>query len=96
MKIAVETQYNKEQIIQTTKFISDYEDPLNILAREVVSLRENGIREALIKLGWTPPCDHKNTISIYENDGRDLFRCCQCNRVCGSDRQWHKQEEVCK
>jgi len=35
-------------------------------------------------------CKHENTISIYEDDGRDLFRCCQCGWVCGSDREWRE------
>jgi hypothetical protein len=25
------------------------------LAREIINLRERGVREALIELGWTPP-----------------------------------------
>jgi len=33
------------------------DDQKNVISRWVLDTREQGIREALIKLGWTPPKD---------------------------------------
>ena len=33
------------------------DDQKNVISRWVLVTREQGIREALIKLGWTPPKD---------------------------------------
>lgn len=35
------------------------------------------------------PCSHKDTVSIYEDSGRALFRCVTCGAVRGSDpKSW--------
>lgn len=56
--IKVNTTINKDSILQHTYF--DVEDRdlnsvQNTLCRQVINLQEQGVREALIKLGWTPP-----------------------------------------
>lgn len=54
MKIKVETNFNSNIIEQIIKYEDHfkYEDTI---VRHVCDLREEGVRQALIKLGWTPP-----------------------------------------
>ena len=49
LKITVDTSYNKDMIALTTKMGTE------IVSHNVVRLQEKSVREALIKLGWTPP-----------------------------------------
>ena len=49
----VNTKFNKDLIIQETGFSGS--DRNSDMARNVIQLQEQGVREALIKLGWTPP-----------------------------------------
>ncbi len=58
MKINVETKFNQDRIEQ----ILTETTPLDVtheIARYAVNLREKGIRDALIKLGWTPPPEER-------------------------------------
>jgi len=48
----VNTKFNKDLIIQETGFSGS--DRNSDMARNVIQLQEQGVREALIKLGWTP------------------------------------------
>lgn len=59
MKLKVETQFNKDFITQRVDIASDSCFPVNTISREVVHLKEQGIRDALIRLGWTPPPEEK-------------------------------------
>ena len=56
MKYTVETQFNKELIKQSTVLMDDGKI-ISTMASRVVRLEEQGVRDALIKLGWTPPKD---------------------------------------
>lgn len=49
----VSTKFNKDLIVQETGFSGS--DQILGMARNVIQLQEQGVREALIKLGWTPP-----------------------------------------
>jgi len=51
----VETKFNKDMIIQECGFKDS--DLLNNITREVMDLREQGVRDSLIQLGWTPPAE---------------------------------------
>lgn len=58
MKIEVKTSYNKDMIVLETNMVND--DPLlsnmvTKISRDVIILKENKVREALVALGWTPP-----------------------------------------
>ena len=55
MRVEVETKFNKEIIEQNTVIKDHSGKTVEKLATEIVFLREQGIREALIALGWTPP-----------------------------------------
>jgi hypothetical protein len=55
--VHVETKFNKDRIEQQLVF-KDCHSPIGMIdnvAVQVVNLQEQGVREALIKLGWTPP-----------------------------------------
>jgi hypothetical protein len=52
-KIIVETEYSTEQITQNIKF--DMNTWSSSMHKEILKLKDKGIREALIKMGWTPP-----------------------------------------
>ena len=57
-KITVSTKAFKDEIYQSVELQSDYSFPRQnwaTIANEVVRLKEDGVRDALIKLGWTPP-----------------------------------------
>jgi len=44
-KIFIDTEFNDDVISSSVRGIS----------KEVIRLKDEGVREALIKLGWTPP-----------------------------------------
>ena len=54
MKITINTSVENDSIIfQEIK--SEYEEITQIISRTIVDTKEKQLREALIKLGWTPP-----------------------------------------
>ena len=53
-RVEVITRYNKDIITQET-IETRVRDVLRDRVEHTMDLRENGVREALIKLGWTPP-----------------------------------------
>jgi len=48
--IKVNTFYNSDLVIQEVKGIDH-----STMIRDILKLKEQGVREALIALGWTPP-----------------------------------------
>lgn len=60
MKLKVDTSLINSVIDQRVYF-EDVDptpyDPIRELSRWVINTREEGIRKALIELGWTPPED---------------------------------------
>lgn len=54
MEYTVETKFNKELIRQSTVLMDDGKI-ISEMASNVIRLEEQGVRDALIKLGWTPP-----------------------------------------
>lgn len=59
MEYTVETKFNKELIKQST-VLSDGNSVISSVVSNIVRLEEQGVRDALIKLGWTPPKDEDN------------------------------------
>lgn len=53
LKYEVETLVKDDSILQSV--YSDFEDVREKMFSELLDLREAATREALIKLGWTPP-----------------------------------------
>ena len=54
----VKTAFNKDRIESWLEFKGEYgigHDIINHHNKQIINLRDQGIREALIKLGWTPP-----------------------------------------
>ena len=58
MEYTVETKFNKELIRQSTVLMDDGEI-ISTMAGNIIRLEEQGVRDALIKLGWTPPTEIK-------------------------------------
>ena len=56
MEYTVETKFNKEMIKQSTVLMDDGKI-ISTMASNVIRLEEQGVIDALIKLGWTPPKD---------------------------------------
>ena len=52
-RIEVNSHFSDDMIVQDTFHVRD--DLRTNIGRSIINLRENGIREALIALGWTPP-----------------------------------------
>lgn len=55
MRYAVKTSFSKDQIEQDLLLHDDLNKTVKKISTEVMNLRDSGVREALIKLGWTPP-----------------------------------------
>lgn len=55
-KITVKTSYNKDRIEQWIEPSVPYFSTKSIV-KDVMDLKEDGIRTALINLGWTPPLE---------------------------------------
>jgi hypothetical protein len=58
MEYSVETQFDKNLIKQST-VLSDGDGVVSSVVSNIVRLEEQGVREALMKLGWTPPKDEE-------------------------------------
>lgn len=56
MEYSVETKFSKEMIKQSTT-IKDGDRVINSVVSNIIRLEEQDVRDALIKLGWTPPKD---------------------------------------
>lgn len=59
--IKVVTKFNKDIISQHLEG-GQYILPRRNYAEEIIKLKEEGVREALIKLGWTPPSNQTNNL----------------------------------
>jgi hypothetical protein len=74
--VHVETKFNKDRIEQQIIF-EDCHSPIDMIdnvAVQVMNLQEQGVRVALIKLGWTPPETKNKVMDILksleiQNDG---------------------------
>lgn len=53
MEYKVKTQFNRDMIIQSSGF--DGPDYHAEMTRRIINLQDDGVEQALIKLGWTPP-----------------------------------------
>ena len=57
----IECRFNKSRIELSSGFDSDHNNEMQSLTKKitkkVINLEDDVIRQALIKLGWTPPCD---------------------------------------
>jgi hypothetical protein len=58
MKYTVETMFNKEIIKQST-LLKDGDEVISSVVSNIIRLEEQGVRDALIRLGWTPPKDEE-------------------------------------
>lgn len=63
-EIKVETYFNKDLIEQVTRGpeFSLFENAVT----QTINLREQGVKEALIKLCWTPPLENNDQLSNAE------------------------------
>ncbi len=59
MEYKIECKFNKDTIELTEGYVSDEFEHRGVnfgnIVTNIVNLREDAIRQALIKLGWTPP-----------------------------------------
>lgn len=53
MEIEVKTFYNKDILEQVTNI--NCQEGIQNISTMIINLQEEGIKEALINLGWTPP-----------------------------------------
>lgn len=60
-EIICETRFNPEQIEQDLHYGFGNGDR-QLISQKILNLSEQGIREALIALGWTPPKEQKNNV----------------------------------
>ena len=58
MKIHVNTRFNSDMIEQS---IQNDTAPFDKITKQVIQLKEQGVIDALIALGWTPP---KESIAV--------------------------------
>ena len=96
------TKYNKDFIRQT---IGDdqqnYNDDLqNKVYEDIILLKEEGVRRALIDLGWTPPKDDTGEYDCCVRCGSFVIINDSHGRLCGKDDDlcsvcyWRKRGEV--
>jgi hypothetical protein len=55
MKAKVITQFNKDMIKQYVEYSEDLQVAKYNMIQEVMNLKDKGVRDALIALGWSPP-----------------------------------------
>lgn len=60
IKYTIETKYNKDIIEQTIMERDELQDSFKVLWRDSIKLKEEGMRKALMEIGWTPPEDKPN------------------------------------
>lgn len=76
--IRVDTRFNAERIEQELVFDND---PVGAIRLQIIRLQDEGVRKALIELGWTPPdtkrCPHCGTHEV------ELTRTCH-NSSCSA------------
>jgi hypothetical protein len=54
----IKTAFNKDRIESWLEFKDNFSTEKDLISqhtKQIINLREQSIREALIKLGWTPP-----------------------------------------
>ena len=53
----IKCRFNSSMIEVEGGFENESQDLVGKMARKIINLEDKAVREALIKLGWTPPCD---------------------------------------
>lgn len=56
-EIKVVTKFNKYLIESRLEGVGIEQFGFGKISRKIINLQDEGVREALIKLGWTPPKD---------------------------------------
>lgn len=56
-RIEVITEFNADIIKQHVQYPANLHGLHTTLVKDIIHLKEQGVREALIQLGWTPPAD---------------------------------------
>ncbi len=90
MKVNVKTNIDDDIIKQVVT--DDFDDLHQTFCEQVINLREQGVRDALIKLGWTPPeCSipKLKIKDIYEMFGRVKYS--SSSAVCLDDFKGKKE-----
>lgn len=68
--VTVET-YTENQEIHQKMFVESFNEQRTLLSYKIMSLEEEGIKKALIELGWTPPKeeakDHKGQTYMFKD-----------------------------
>lgn len=54
-EIKVVTKFNKHFIEQHEEYNNGLNDIHQQITKRIINLREEGVRKALVSLGWTPP-----------------------------------------
>jgi hypothetical protein len=55
MRYEVKTTFNESQISQTLLKHDHLNETSESIRRKIINIEEEGVRKALIELGWTPP-----------------------------------------
>lgn len=58
-RYAIETKINQDEIIQILRV--EFQSKIDELSRWMINTRDEQVREALIKLGWTPPKENNES-----------------------------------
>lgn len=64
MTIEVETSFNENIVLQRIFLQDETTKQRNMLSSKMIDLSENGVKEVLIKIGWTPPKEKKDESNI--------------------------------
>ena len=57
--VKVITKFNTDHIQQDVMYEDALGNVTQMAATQIVKLQDEGVRQALIKLGWTPPDDNR-------------------------------------
>ena len=85
MEYKVETKFNKSRIEQETKLVDNFSDTVQTISSRVINLEEQGVIDALVALGWTPPVEAPPAV--------EKMYCCvgAANRKDLNDGRWHSK-----
>ena len=71
--IKVKTEFSNDLIVQNAMVVYPVDNTVREMTRQIINLQEDGVRTALVKMGWTPPKEFKITHALIANSTPEYF-----------------------
>lgn len=65
-KLIIKTKFNRDVISSSIE--NNMDEITNVMFEKIIRLQDEGIRKALIELGWTPPEEEKTLKTLEESN----------------------------